>query len=188
MNHKKSPPAATEGQAKLAQNACHHAATIARPTQAGASRALTHALALGMVKVPNTVRRHRRLCRAPHGEKCGLFCFVSIPATGVPCKRRYILAERRPVSARTGGLTVAGERRSAFFCAFKIPKHSRCSMHPSLFFRPASCGGRASLSSLFRKLARAGETAVLVTVLDTSARLCREMFHNFLTMQGGGHD
>lgn len=58
-------------------------------------------------------------------------------------------------------------------------------MHPSLFFRPASCGGRASLSSLFRKLARAGETAALVTVLDTSARLCREMFHNFLTMQGG---
>lgn len=175
MNHKKSLPAATGGQVKLAKCACHHAATITRPAQAGASRALTHTLALGMVKVPNKARRNRRLCRAPHGEKCGLFCFVSIPATGASCGRRYILAERRPVSARTGGLALAGERRSAFFCAFKIPKQSRCAMHPSLFFRPASCGGRASLSSLFRKPARAGETAALVALLDTSARLCRDI-------------
>lgn len=166
MNHKKSPPAATEGQAKLAKIACHHVATIARPAQAEASHALTHALALGMVKAPNKARRHRRLCRAPHGEKCGFFCFVSIPATGASCERRYILAERRPVSARTGGLALAGERRSAFFCAFKIPKQSRCSMHS------------------LRNLARAGETAALVALLGTSARLCREMFHSFLTMQG----
>lgn len=82
----------------------------------------------GMVEAPNQARRHRRLCRAPHGEKCGLFCFVSIPATGASCERRYILAERRPVSARTGGLAWAGERRSAFFCAVKIPKPSRCFM------------------------------------------------------------
>lgn len=165
MNHKKSPPAATEGQAELAKIACHNVATIARPARAEASHALTHALALGMVKVPNKARRHRRLCRAPHGEKSGLFCFVSIPATGASCERRYILAERRPVSARTGGLALAGERRSAFFCAFKIPKQSRCSMHS------------------LRNLARAGETAALVALLGTSARLCREMFYNILPMQ-----
>lgn len=161
MNHKKSPPAATEGQAKLTKIACHYVATIARPARAEASHALTHALALGMVKAPNKARRHRRLCRAPHGEKCGLFCFVSIPATGASCERRYILAERRPVSARTGGLALAGERRSAFFCAFKIPKQSRCSMHS------------------LRNLARAGETAALVALLGTSAQLCRDI----LTMQ-----
>lgn len=165
MNHKKSPPAATEGQAELAKIACHNVATIARPARAEASHALTHALALGMVKAPNKARRHRRLCRAPHGEKSGLFCFVSIPATGASCERRYILAERRPVSARTGGLALAGERRSAFFCAFKIPKQSRCSMHS------------------LRNLARAGETAALVALLGTSARLCREMFYNILLMQ-----
>lgn len=165
MNHKKSPPAATEGQAELAKIACHNVATIARPARAEASHALTHALALGMVKAPNKARRHRRLCRAPHGEKSGLFCFVSIPATGASCERRYILAERRPVSARTGGLALAGERRSAFFCAFKIPKQSRCSMHS------------------LRNLARAGETAALVALLGTSARLCREMFYNILPMQ-----
>lgn len=183
MNHKKSPPAATGGQVKLTKLACHHAATIARLAQARASRALTHALALGMVKVPNKARRHRRLCRAPHGEKCGLFCFVSIPATGVSCERCYILAERRPVSARTGGLALAGERRSAFFCAFKIPKQSRCSMHSIPFFRPTSCGGRASLSFPLRNLARVGETAALVALLGSSARLCRKMFHNIPTMQ-----
>lgn len=165
MNHKKSPPAATEGQAELAKIACHNVATIARPARAEASHALTHALALGMVKAPNKARRHRRLFRAPHGEKSGLFCFVSIPATGASCERRYILAERRPVSARTGGLALAGERRSAFFCAFKIPKQSRCSMHS------------------LRNLARAGETAALVALLGTSARLCREMFYNILLMQ-----
>ncbi len=179
MNHKKSPPAATEGQDKLTKIACHYVATIARPARAEASHALTHALALGMVKAPNKARRHRRLCRAPHGEKCGLFCFVSIPATGASCERRYILAERRPVSARTGGLALAGERRSAFFCAFKIPKQSRCSMHSSLFFRPASCGGSTSLPFLFRKPARADETAALVALLGTSAQLCRDI----LTMQ-----
>lgn len=165
MNHKKSPPAATEGQAELAKIACHNVATITRPARAEAYHALTHALALGMVKAPNKARRHRRLCRAPHGEKSGLFCFVSIPATGASCERRYILAERRPVSARTGGLALAGERRSAFFCAFKIPKQSRCSMHS------------------LRNLARAGKTAALVALLGTSARLCREMFYNILLMQ-----
>ena len=34
-----------------------------------------------------------------------------------------------------------------------------------------------------RNLARAGETTALVALLGTSARLCREMFHSFLTMQ-----
>ena len=111
-------------------------------------RALTHTVVSGMVEAPNRVRRHRRLCRAPHGEKSGLFCFCQHNATGAFCGG-YISAERRPVSARTGGLTLAGERRSAFFCAFKTPKQSRCLMHSIPLFRPASCGGRASLSFLF---------------------------------------
>lgn len=177
---RKSPPAATEGQAKLAKFACNYVATPARPAQAESCdrcqffravalpsgrnrllcmltgeklrtaavgcdlftpgkweelwanpnpsplpkwllrtaerlRPLTRALALGMVETPNNVRRNRRLCRAPHGEKSGLFCFVSTSATGASCRRRYILAKRRPVPARAGGLTLAGERRFAFF-------------------------------------------------------------------------
>lgn len=148
-------------------------------------RPLTRALALGMVKAPNTVRRNRRLYRAPHDEKSGLFCFCQHNATGASCGG-YILAERRPVSARTGGLTVAGERRFAFFYAFKTPKHSRCFMHSIPLFRPASCGGRASLSFLLRKLARAGETAALVallgTSLSTSARVRWAMLGHVLTV------
>lgn len=53
-------------------------------------RALTHTVVSGMVETPNNVRRNRRLPHAPHGEKSGLFRFVSIPATGVSCERRYI--------------------------------------------------------------------------------------------------
>ena len=148
-------------------------------------RALTHTIVSGMVEAPNRVRRNRRLCRAPHGEKSGLFCFCQHNATGAFCGG-YISAERRPVSARTGGLTLAGERRSAFFCAFKPPKQSRCSMHSIPLFRPASCGGRASLSFLLRKLARAGETAALVallgTSLSTSARVRWAMLGHVLTV------
>lgn len=148
-------------------------------------RALTHTVVSGMVEAPNRVRRHRRLYRAPHGEKSGLFCFCQHNATGAFCGG-YISAERRPVSARTGGLTLAGERRSAFFCAFKTPKQSRCLMHSIPLFRPASCGGRASLSFLLRKLARAGETAALVallgTSLSTSARVRWAMLGNVLTV------
>lgn len=153
-------------------------------------RALTHALVSGMVEAPNRVRRHRRLYRAPHGEKSGLFCFCQHNATGAFCGG-YISAERRPVSARTGGLTLAGERRSAFFCAFKTPKQSRCFMHSIPLFRPASCGGRASLSFLLRKLARAGETAALVallgTSLSTSARVRWAMLGNVLTVEEVRH-
>lgn len=148
-------------------------------------RALTHTVVSGMVEAPNRVRRHRRLYRAPHGEKSGLFCFCQHNATGAFCGG-YISAERRPVSARTGGLTLAGERRSAFFCAFKTPKQSRCLMHSIPLFRPASCGGRASLSFLLRKLARAGETAALVallgTSLSTSARVRWAMLGHVLTV------
>ena len=55
-------------------------------------RPLTRALALGMVKAPNTVRRNRRLYRAPHDEKSGLF-FCQQYARGVPFARCYTLAE-----------------------------------------------------------------------------------------------
>ena len=107
----------------------------------------------GMVEAPNKVRRHRRLCRAPHGEKCGLFCFVSIPATGASCERRYILAERRPVSARTGGLTLAGERRSAFFYV-QFPKQGRCFMISTIL-----AASRPALVALSRNRIPAREVA-----------------------------
>ena len=93
----------------------------------------------GMVEAPNAIRRHRRLCRAPHGEKCGFFVSASYTAASASCGRRYILAEQRPVSARTGGLIAAGERCFAFFCALKTPKRNRCLMIPTITatLRPA---------------------------------------------------
>ena len=56
-------------------------------------RALTHALVSGMVEAPNNTRRNRRLCRAPRGKKCGLFCSCH-QSTAEGCG--YILARRRP--------------------------------------------------------------------------------------------
>ncbi|HCZ43227.1 MAG TPA: hypothetical protein DHV46_01475 [Desulfovibrio piger] len=64
-------------------------------------------------------------------------------------------------------------------------------MHSIPLFRPASCGGRASLSFLLRKLARAGETAALVallgTSLSTSARVRWAMLGNVLTVEEVRH-
>lgn len=55
-------------------------------------------------------------------------------------------------------------------------------MHSIPLFRPASCGGCASLSFLLRKLARAGETAALVALLGTSARVRWAMLGHVLTV------
>ena len=58
----------------------------------------------------------RRLADAfavPHTVKIAAF---SVSATNAPLGCRYILAEQRPVSVRTGGLLSAGERCSVFFC------------------------------------------------------------------------
>lgn len=63
---------------------------------------------------PNTKRPCRSLCQRPRaGANRGVFAFL--PSARL-YGQRYILAEQRPVSVRTGGLFVAGERCSAFFC------------------------------------------------------------------------
>ena len=63
---------------------------------------------------PKDERPCRSLCQRPRaGMNRGVFCF---------CHQRtslgdvYKLAEQRPVSVRTGGLSSAGERCSVFFC------------------------------------------------------------------------
>lgn len=148
-------------------------------------RALTHALVSGMVEAPNNTRRNRRLCRAPHGEKSGLFRFVSIPATGASCERRYISTGHVQYPRGLAALCWPGSVSRLFLYPQSLKQH-RCSMHSIPLFRPASCGGRASLSFLLRKLARAGETAALVallgTSLSTSARVRWAMLGHVLTV------
>lgn len=83
----------------------------------------------------NITRRIRRLCHSPQfGKKSGLSCFCQQPARGIPFERSSILAEQRPASVRTGGLVMAGERCSAFFCV-QTPKHHRYFMSDFLIFR-----------------------------------------------------
>ena len=153
-------------------------------------RALTHTVVSGMVEAPNNVRRNRRLCRAPHGEKSGLFCFVSIPATGASCERRYISTGHVQYPRGLAALRWPGSVSRLFLCLQSL-KQRRCLMHSIPLFRPASCGGRASLSFLLRKLARAGETAALVallgTSLSTSARVRWAMLGNVLTVEEVRH-
>ena len=153
-------------------------------------RALTHALVSGMVEAPNNTRRNRRLCRAPHGEKSGLFCFVSIPATGASCERRYISTGHVQYPRGLAALCWPGSVSRLFLYPQSLKQH-RCSMHSIPLFRSASCGGRASLSFLLRKLARAGETAALVallgTSLSTSARVRWAMLGNVLTVKEVRH-
>ena len=83
-------------------------------------------LGWGILKPPNTERPRRRLCHAQRGKKYG-FRFCQTAAARF-CGRRSILAKQRPVSARTGGFSVAGERCFAFFYALKTPKHRRFPM------------------------------------------------------------
>ena len=252
---RKSPPAATEGQAKLAKFACNYVATPARPAQAESCdrcqffravalpsgrnrllcmltgeklrtaavgcdlftpgkweelwadpnpsplpkwllrtaerlRPLTRALALGMVESPNQVRRSKRLS--------------SIPNAGKSLAAQTAFAVNAPAGRMPGGLLAhigrvvtssiredwrlhlsRGALRPAFF-VFHHPKSSEAFMHSIPLFRAASCGGRASLSFLLRKLARAGGTAALAallgTSLSTSARVRWAMLGHVLTV------
>lgn len=224
---RKSPPAATEGQAKLAKFACNYVATPARPAQAeccsccqffrivalasgrgrlicqltgeklrtaagwGELRLLTCARCLGQTELPQTVRGVTDAFRMPHmQEKSGLFRFVSIPATGVSCERRSILTGHLQYPRGLAASDWPG-RVSRLFLRLQNPKQVRCFMHSIPLFRPASYGGRASLSFLLRKLARAGETAALVallgTPLSTSARVRWAMLGNVLTVKEVRH-
>ncbi len=115
--------------------------------------ALTYLPAWGKLNSPKHKRRHRRLGAAPQRKKYGSSVSASntaresaarcasywrnnvqyprglaascVPGSVVPpfCAG----AEQRPVSARTGGLSLAGERCSApaFFLLRKIPNHKR---------------------------------------------------------------
>lgn len=149
-------------------------------------RPLTRARCLGQTELPQTVRGVTDAFRMPHmQEKSGLFCFVSIPATGVSCERRSILTGHLQYPRGLAASDWPG-RVSRLFLRLQNPKQVRCFMHSIPLFRPASCGGRASLSFLLRKLARAGETAALVallgTSLSTSARVRWAMLGHVLTV------
>ncbi len=149
-------------------------------------RLLTRARCLGQTELPQTVRGVTDAFRMPHmQEKSGLFCFVSIPATGVSCERRSILTGHLQYPRGLAASDWPG-RVSRLFLRLQNPKQVRCFMHSIPLFRPASCGGRASLSFLLRKLARAGETAALVallgTSLSTSARVRWAMLGHVLTV------
>ena len=149
-------------------------------------RLLTCARCLGQTELPQTVRGVTDAFRMPHmQEKSGLFCFVSIPATGVSCERRSILTGHLQYPRGLAASDWPG-RVSRLFLRLQNPKQVRWFMHSIPLFRPASCGGRASLSFLLRKLARAGETAALVallgTSLSTSARVRWAMLGHVLTV------
>ena len=66
------------------------------------------------LKSPNNERLAGAFASVPALVKIAAF---SVSATSAPRGRGFILAEQRPVSVRTGGLSLAGERCSAFFCA-----------------------------------------------------------------------
>lgn len=154
-------------------------------------RPLTRARCLGQTELPQTVRGVTDAFRMPHmQEKSGLFCFVSIPATGVSCERRSILTGHLQYPRGLAASDWPG-RVSRLFLRLQNPKQVRWFMHSIPLFRPASCGGRASLSFLLRKLARAGETAALVallgTSLSTSARVRWAMLGNVLTVEEVRH-
>ena len=151
-------------------------------------RPLTRALALGMVEFPNFARRSKRLS--------------SIPNAGRSLAAQTAFAVNTPAGRMPGGLLAHIGRvvtssiredwrlrkgRGALYPAFFVfPKLCEAPMHSIPLFRPASCGGRASLSFLLRKLARAGETAALVallgTSLSTSARVRWAMLGHVLTV------
>lgn len=154
-------------------------------------RPLTRARCLGQTELPQTVRGVTDAFRMPHmQEKSGLFCFVSIPATGVSCERRSILTGHLQYPRGLAASDWPG-RVSRLFLRLQNPKQVRWFMHSIPLSHSASCGGRASLSFLLRKLARAGETAALVallsTSLPTSARVRWAMLGNILTVEEVRH-
>lgn len=164
-----------------------------RSNTAGPLLPLTRALALGMVEFPNQTRRSKRLS--------------SIPNAGRSLAAQTAFAVNAPAGRVPGGLLAHIGRvvtssiredwrlrlsRGALYPAFFIsPESNEVPMHSIPLFRPASCGGRASLSFLLRKLARAGETAALVallgTSLSTSARVRWAMLGNVLTVVEVNH-
>lgn len=96
---------------------------------------------MGTLNSPNHYRRYRRLCRTPHTAKSAVFFVLpSAHLVGV----EYILARRRPVSARTGGCSEPGSVALPFL--YPNPKSLRGALCPS----PALPSLKAASSSLNR--------------------------------------
>lgn len=75
-------------------------------------RGLTSPRPSGILGFPNDERLCRSLCLSQTGKNRGFSCFCHhCTSWGVG----YELAEQRPVSVRTGGLSSAGERCSVIF-------------------------------------------------------------------------
>lgn len=150
-------------------------------------RALTHTCCLGHGGVPQTVQGVTDAFTVPHTVKRAVFFSASNTREVYPLRGAIHWRKQRPgVRETPAALHWPGSVVSAFFCILNPPKQCRCFMHSIPLFRPASCGGRASLSFLLRKLARAGETAALVallgTSLSTSARVRWAMLGHVLTV------
>ena len=158
-----------------------------RSNTAGSLRALTHACCLGQTELPQTVQGVTDAFTVPHAVKRAVFFSASNTREVYPLRGAIHWRKQRPgVRETPAAFHWPGSVVSAFFCILNPPKQCRCFMHSIPLFRPASCGGRASLSFLLRKLARAGETAALVallgTSLSTSARVRWAMLGHVLTV------
>ena len=163
-----------------------------RSNTAGSLRPLTRARCLGPTEIPQTVQGVTDAFTVPHAVKRAVFFSASNTREVYPLRGAIHWRKQRPgVRETPAALHWPGSVVSAFFCILNPPKQCRCFMHSIPLFRPASCGGRASLSFLLRKLARAGETAALVallgTSLSTSARVRWAMLGHVLTVQEVRH-
>lgn len=160
-------------------------------------RALTHALVSGMVEAPKYNERRTAsaipvICPgAGRSTRKSIAANSAYHAAGVFIGWRVHIGQgvRPGVRETPAASRWAGER---VLCPLSFYSRSNeAPMHSIPLFRPASCGGRASLSFLLRKLARAGETAALVallgTSLSTSARVRWAMLGNVLTVKEVRH-
>lgn len=160
-------------------------------------RALTHTVVSGMVEAPKYNERRTAsaipvICPgAGRSTRKSIAANSAYHAAGVFIGWRVHIGQsvRPGVRETPAASRWAGER---MLCPFSFySRNNEAPMHSIPLFRPASCGGRASLSFLLRKLARAGETAALVallgTSLSTSARVRWAMLGNVLTVEEVRH-
>lgn len=160
-------------------------------------RALTHTVVSGMVEAPKYNERRTAsaipvICPgAGRSTRKSIAANSAYHAAGVFIGWRVHIGQsvRPGVRETPAASRWAGER---MLCPFSFySRNNEAPMHSIPLFRAASCGGRASLSFLLRKLARAGETAALVallgTSLSTSARVRWAMLGNVLTVEEVRH-
>ena len=99
---------------------------------------LTSPVPFGNSGVPqNRMRRIRRLYLSPQfGKKCGLSCFVSNPASGVPSGWCYILTGHVQYPRGLAASFWPGSVSRLFLCS--NPKQNEV---PMLHFFLSNCGG-----------------------------------------------